>query len=165
VIRDRLREAGLPVKEVFTPFELQTLWAVVQIDSAKLRSMKTNPKALCQSIGDTIFADRSGMFEHHILVVSDDIDVYNFQDVMWAYATRCRPGVDDFCFHNTLGFPLVPYQWQGEGPPDVATKIVSNCMLPVEYTDGPNWEVGDFENGFPEKIKQRVLRDWSKLGF
>lgn len=165
VIRQQLQDAGLPVKEVFTPYETQTLWAVVQIDSERLRVMKTNPKELCNIIGNTVFSDKNGMFEHHILVVSDEIDIYNFQDVMWAYATRCRPGVDDFYFHNTLGFPLVPYQSQGEGPPDVATKIVSNCMLPVEYTTGPNWEVGDFERGFPEEIKQKVLANWSKLGF
>ncbi|EXJ68564.1 uncharacterized protein A1O5_08358 [Cladophialophora psammophila CBS 110553] len=165
VIRQRLQEAGLLVKEVFTPYETQTPWAVVQIDGKQLRAMKTNPKELCNRIGDTIFSDKAGMFEHHILVVSDDIDIYNFKDVMWAYATRFRPGVDDFYFHNTLGFPLVPYQSQGEGPAEVATKIVSNCLLPVEYTSGPNWEVGDFEHGFPEHIKQKVLANWSKLGF
>ncbi|OAP65112.1 hypothetical protein AYL99_01084 [Fonsecaea erecta] len=165
VIRQLLQDADLPVKEVFTPYETQTLWAVVQIDGARLRTMKTNPKELCQRIGDTIFPNKTSMFEHHILVVSDEIDIYNFKDVMWAYATRCRPGVDNFYFHNTLGFPLVPYQSQGQGPPDVATKIVSNCLLPVEYTTGPNWEVGDFERGFPEEIKQKVLANWSKLGF
>ncbi|KAH7412830.1 UbiD decarboxylyase family [Cadophora sp. MPI-SDFR-AT-0126] len=165
VIRERLQAAGLPVKEVFTPFETQTLWAVVQIDCGKLRAMRTNPKQLCEKIGNTIFTDRSGMFEHHILVVSDDIDIFDFKDVMWAYTTRCRPGVDDFYFHNTLGFSLTPYQSQGEGPPDVATKIVSNCLLPVEYTTGPNWESGDFEHGFPDDLKQKVLNNWSKYGF
>ncbi|KAH8806044.1 UbiD decarboxylyase family [Xylogone sp. PMI_703] len=164
-IRYRLQDAGLPVKEVFTPYETQTLWAAVQIDGAKLRAMKTTPKDLCENIGRVIFSDRSGMFEHHILVVSDDIDIYDFKDVMWAYTTRCRPGVDDYYFHNTLGFALVPYQSQGEGPPDVATKIVSNCLLPVEYTSGPNWETGDFERGFPEELKQKVLSNWSKFGF
>lgn len=38
-----------------------------------------------------------------------EIHGYTFKDVMWAYATRCRPGVDDCYFHNTLGFPLVSY--------------------------------------------------------
>lgn len=127
--------------------------------------MKTNPKDLCEKIGQVIFSDRSGMFEHHILVVSDDIDIYDFKHVMWAYTTRCRPGVDDFYFHNTLGFALVPYQSQGQGRPDVATKIVSNCLLPVEYTTGPNWETSDFEHGFPDDLKEKVLSNWSNFGF
>ncbi|KIW90139.1 uncharacterized protein Z519_09571 [Cladophialophora bantiana CBS 173.52] len=82
LIRQRLQEAGLPVKEVFTPYETQTPWAAVQIDGKQLGAMKTNPKELCNRIGDAIFSDKTGIFEHHILVVSDDIDIYNFKDVI-----------------------------------------------------------------------------------
>jgi 3-polyprenyl-4-hydroxybenzoate decarboxylase len=112
-----------------------------------------------------MFSDRSGMFEHHVLVVGDDIDIFNFNDVMWAYTTGCRPGVDDFYFHDVLGFALVPYQSQGQGPPDVATKIVSNCLLPSEYKPGKNWVSGDFEQGFTEEVKQRFCQSGSRWAF
>jgi UbiD family decarboxylase len=155
----------MPVKEVFTPYESHVLWAAVQIDGAKLREMKTTPAEFCTKLGELVFRSKRGMDIHRLLIVGDDIDVYNFHDVMWAFTTRCRPGQHEYLFEDVRAFPLTPYMSQGPEPKLRGGKVVSDCLLPVEYTTGPNWETADFEHAYPEDVKAKVLKDWKLMGF
>ncbi|KAL6812557.1 hypothetical protein J3E69DRAFT_348895 [Trichoderma sp. SZMC 28015] len=44
-------------------------------------------------------------------------------------------------------------------------KVVSDALLPVEYTTGKDWEAADFKNSYPREVKDKVLKDWETLGF
>jgi len=99
------------------------------------------------------------------VLVGDDIDVYDGKDVMWAFSTRCRPGMDETHYEDVRGFPLIPYMGKGNGSPVQGGKVVSDALLPVEYITGKNWEAADFEHSFPEEVKSKVLANWEKMGF
>jgi hypothetical protein len=73
--------------------------------------------------------------------------------------------MDEWFFEDVLGFPLVPFMHMGPGNPVRGGKSVSNCMLPIEYTTGPNWETADFQHAYPEEIKEKVLAKWKAMGF
>jgi len=45
--------------------------------------MKTTSKELCKKIGDLIFSHKAGYTPHRLVIVSDDINVYDGRDVMW----------------------------------------------------------------------------------
>lgn len=160
-----LKTAGFPVKEVFTPFESQVTWVVIQVDGEKLRASKTDAKTFCRKVGDQVFRHKAGATIHRLLLVGEDIGVYNFKDVMWAFSTRCRPGMDEYHFEDVLGFALIPYMLHGNGPAWKGGKAVCDCLLPSEYKTGPDWETADFEHSFPEGIKEKVISDWTALGF
>ncbi len=164
-IGNLLREHGLPVLESFSPFESQVTWVVLQIDTAKLRALKTTPAAFCRQVGDIIFRNKVGFTIHRLVVVGDDIDVYDFRDVIWAFCTRCRPGIDEYVFEDVPGFPLVPYMSHGNGSPTKGGKVVSDALLSVEYTDGRNWEAASFRDSFPEELQEKVLQQWSAYGY
>lgn len=136
-MRQLLQDHGFPVQQVFTLYESQVIWAAVQVDRQKLAAMNTNARDLCLRIGELVFHHKCGMQIHRLLVVGDDIDPFRLEDVMWAYATRCRPNVDDFYFdgEDVPAYPLVPYMSHGpEGLSKVnGGKVVSNCLLPHEY--------------------------------
>lgn len=161
----RLRSAGMPIKEAHSPFESQVTWVVLQVDTAKLRAMKTTSEAFCRQIADLVFNHKVGYTIHRLVVVGDDIDAYDFKDVMWAFTTRCRPGIDEYLFEDVAGFPLVPYMSHGNGSPTRGGKIVSDCLMPIEYTKGKNWEAADFKNSYPAKLQEKVLERWSGWGF
>ncbi|GKT66155.1 ferulic acid decarboxylase 1 [Colletotrichum tofieldiae] len=163
-MRHLLQSNGLPVTQVFTPYETQVIWAVVQVDRAKLCTIKTNAKELCTRIGDLVFRQKCGMQVHRVLVVGDDIDPFNFEDVTWAYATRCRPALDEFHFEDVPAYPLVPYMSHGPGTKLTGGKVVNNCLLPGEYQGEQNWVTCDFEHGYPKAVKDRVLRRWDEFG-
>lgn len=90
-IRKICQNAGLPVTDSFAPFESQVTWVALQIDTAKLREMKTTSKEFSKRVGDLIFHSKAGYTIHRLMLCGDDIDVYNDKDVMWAFSTRCRP--------------------------------------------------------------------------
>ncbi|KAF2008648.1 UbiD-domain-containing protein [Aaosphaeria arxii CBS 175.79] len=161
-IRQLLQDNDLPVTDVFTLYESQVIWAAVQVDRAKLRALGTNAKDFCNTIGNLVFRNKCGMQIHRLLVVGDDIDPFSFEDVMWAYATRCRPGMDEFLFEDVQAYPLVPYMSHGPGTKLTGGKAVANCLLPLEYSEEQNWVTCDFENGYPEEVKEKVLRDWDE---
>ncbi|ROV92569.1 hypothetical protein VMCG_08913 [Cytospora schulzeri] len=161
----RLRSAGLPIKEAYSPFESQVTWVVLQVDTAKLREMKTTSEAFCRQIGDIVFNHKVGYTIHRLVVIGDDIDAYDFKDVIWAFCTRCRPGMDEYLFEDVAGFPLIPYMSHGNGKPNRGGKIVSDCLLPTEYTTGQTWEAADFKNSYPADLQQKVLDRWSGWGF
>lgn len=160
-----LKSAGFPIKEAWSPFESQVTWVALQVDTVKLRERKTTPEAFCRQIGDAVFRTKSGCTIHRLLLVGEDIDVYNFKDVIWAFCTRCRPGMDEFIFEDCPGFPLIPYMSHGNGNPLRGGKIVSDCLLPVEYTTGKNWETADFQSSYPKELQQSVLNRWAGWGF
>ncbi|KAJ5972708.1 uncharacterized protein N7479_002626 [Penicillium vulpinum] len=164
-IRKICQQAGLPVTDAFTPFESQVTWLALRIDTAKLREMKTTTKEFSKKVGDLVFNCKAGGTTHRIVLCGDDIDVYNGKDVMWAFSTRCRPGLDETFFEDVRGFPLIPYMSHGNGSPVKGGKVVSDALLPCEYTIGKDWEAADFESSYPEEIKQKVLANWTKMGF
>ncbi|KAI9927287.1 hypothetical protein ASPWEDRAFT_165867 [Aspergillus wentii DTO 134E9] len=164
-IRKICQQHDLPITDAFAPFESQVTWVALRVDTAKLRELKTDSQDFRKKIGDLIFNVKAGYTIHRLVLVGDDIDVYNGKDVMWAFSTRCRPGMDETLFDDVRGFPLVPYMSHGSGSPVQGGKIVSDALLPVEYTTGRNWVPADFENSYPEEVKRKVLDKWEDMGF
>ncbi len=160
-----LRAHSLPITATTSPFESQVTWTVLQVDTKKLQAMNTTSEKFCRTIGDIVFNHKVGYTIHRLVVVGDDIDIYNWKDVIWAFCTRCRPGKDEYLFDNVRGFPLIPYMGKGSGSPVLGGKVVSDCLLPVEYTTGKNWIAADFENSFPVDVREKVEGKWGVYGF
>ncbi|BGP39400.1 Ferulic acid decarboxylase 1 [Rhodotorula kratochvilovae] len=159
------REAGLPVQDAFSPFESQVTWVALQFDSQKLRAMHTTSSELRQRVGDLVFGHKAGYTIHRLILVGDDIDVYDGKDILWAFSTRCRPQMDETFFEDCKGFPLIPYMSHGNGSPVRGGKVVSDALMSSEYTTGRDWVAADFKNSYPEEIKARVLANWESDGF
>ncbi|KAJ5475734.1 hypothetical protein N7475_001463 [Penicillium sp. IBT 31633x] len=164
-IRKICQQNNLPVTDAFAPFESQVTWVALRIDTARLREMKTTSVELRKQIGDTIFNTKAGYTIHRLVLCGDDIDVYNGKDVMWAFSTRCRPGSDETFFEDVRGFPLIPYMGHGAHSKTTGGKVVSDALMPAEYTSGRDWVAADFESSYPEELKRKVLDNWTKMGF
>ncbi|PWY88180.1 UbiD family decarboxylase [Aspergillus heteromorphus CBS 117.55] len=160
------KDAGLPVKEAMSPFESQVTWVVLQIDTIALAKLKTNSADFSKKIGDLIFKQKAGFTIHRLVLVGDDIDIYDWKDVIWAFCTRVRPGMDEYLYEDVPGFPLIPYMSHGNGPPNKGGKIVSDALMPEEYKTGiPGWQAADFKNSYPQAIQDKVNANWTQYGF
>ena len=164
-IHQLCKDAGLPVKEAMSPFESQVTWVALQIDTAALRKEKTTSAEFCKKIGDLIFNHKAGYTIHRLVLVGEDIDVYNWKDVIWAFCTRCRPSLDEYFYEDVRGFPLVPYMSHGTGSPTQGGKVVSDALMPSEYTTGPDWQAADFKHSYPQEIQDKVNASWTDMGF
>ncbi|GFF79590.1 UbiD family decarboxylase [Aspergillus lentulus] len=155
---------GLPVREAMILFESQVTWAALQIDTSRLRSMRTTSESFSRRIGDLVFRHKVGLIIHRLVLVGEDIDVYDFKDVMWAFSTRCRPNMDEYFYEDCPGFSLIPYMKHGNGDPQRGGKVVSDALMPSEYATGCDWEVADFAHSYPEGVKANVNRILGTVG-
>lgn len=140
-------------------------WCALQVDNEQLKELKTSSKHFCQRLGRIIFHDKSSMLINRLLLVGADINVYDFQDVLWAYTTRCRPGQAEYVFEDVPGFPLTPYMSHGCGNRLLGGKVISDCLLPMEYRGEKTFQRVDFENSYPEDVKEKVRANWHRMGF
>lgn len=123
------------VKEVFTPYEAQSLWLAIQINTEELAKLKTNSKDFCKLIGNYYFSAKPAFVIHEIILVSEDIDIFDFKNFIWAYVTRHTPGDGQYFFEDCRAFALAPFINTG---PRIKTlkggKCVTDCLFPTQYT-------------------------------
>ncbi len=96
-IRQALRTAGVVVKDINMTMGGVTFWhAVISI------------KKQAGDGKNALLAALSVMDIKHVVVVDDDIDVFNPVDVEWAIATRVQGDRDILIVSNARGKPLDP---------------------------------------------------------
>jgi 2,5-furandicarboxylate decarboxylase 1 len=96
-IRQALRTAGVTVKDINVTLGGCAFWHAVI-------SIKKQPG----EAKNAILAALSVMDLKHVVIVDDDIDVFNPMDVEWAIATRVQGDRDVLIVTNARGKPLDP---------------------------------------------------------
>ncbi|KAM0247224.1 hypothetical protein ACHAQJ_009932 [Trichoderma viride] len=160
-----LHQHNLPIKGAYAPFETYATWCVLQVDTERLRELKTNSADFSKKIGDIAFYNKSCMLINRIVLIGDDVDIYDFNSVIWAFITRCRPGKDEYLFEDCPSFPMTPYMSHGRRDVRRGGKVVSDCLFPMEYDTGRLFSASSFEASYPEDIKKRVRDTWRDMGF
>jgi UbiD family decarboxylase len=160
------RELNLPIKEACAPLEAMGTWLAVQIDGKKLRALETNPKSFVDRLGRILFNDKSCMLINKIILVGDHVDVYDFRDVIWALATRCRPGLDEHVFEDVPGFPMTPYMSHGAHKNRRrGGKVISDALMDAEYTTGCEFTEVSFKQSYPLSVQKKIENGWQRWGF
>jgi UbiD family decarboxylase len=158
------QDYGLPIDDAYAPFETMATWCALKVNIKRLGELKTNPTELSNKIGNLLFNNKSATLVNRIFLIGDDVDIYSFKDIIWAFSTRSRPGLDDFVFDNVRGFPMMPYMSHGTGHPKRGGKMVTSCLLPSEYSGIRNWIPVDFNSSYPEHVKEKVESLWKTIG-
>ncbi|TVY51186.1 Ferulic acid decarboxylase 1 [Lachnellula cervina] len=161
-IRRVCQDAGLPITDAFAPFETQVTWVALKVDIKQLKALNTTPEDFRKKVGDLIFAHKAGYTIHRLVLVGNDIDVYEWKDIMFAFSTRCRPNKDETFFEECRGFPLIPYMSHGTGSPAKGGKVVSDALMPSEYKGEQDWQQASFKHSYPEKLQESVNARWSE---
>lgn len=161
------QSAGLPIKMAWCPFESHCLWFVLQVDLGQLKAKNTDMKDFCKKVGHVVFGSKPGWYIPKLLLVGKDIDPTDLKDVIWAEATRCQPGVNEFFFEEYGNIPLIPYVGHGVQPGSGHhRKVVKCCMFPCEFGDGDlHWEEGSFRGSFPLEVQKKVEDNWKEYGY
>ncbi|CAI6017477.1 unnamed protein product [Clonostachys chloroleuca] len=159
------KKHGLPIKDAYAPLETHATWCALQVDTDELRKLQTNSRDFCMKLGGLLFHNKSSMLINRFLVVGDDINIYEFKDLIWAFVTRCRPGNDEYLFDDVPGFPLTPYMSHGTGSKTRGGKLISDCLFRMEYTDANSFRPVNFDTSYPSSVKTKIESMWKELGF
>jgi 4-hydroxy-3-polyprenylbenzoate decarboxylase len=149
-----LKERGMPVTGVFVPPQTAGILAIVGIKPAYSNIAAQVAKVL------TFLR-----LPDHIIVVDDETDIYNLEEVLHAFATKCHPVRGIRVFNNDVGLPLVPYYSYEEKISAKGAKAVFDCTFPAEWpkTETPRKMV--FDKAYPKEIKDKILANWNSYGF
>ncbi|KAF1360980.1 UbiD family decarboxylase [Lizonia empirigonia] len=164
------RKMGLPVLSACVPLESYGTWCALQIDTDALSNLDTTAPAFRRMLGSRLFNNKACMLINRLILVGKDVDVYSFESVTWALATRCRPGVDEEIFEDVPSFPMTPYMSHGRGPKGKGGqggKVISDCVLQMEYEHGSRaaFSTVGFQTSYPDELRKKVEEMWVDMGF
>lgn len=162
---DLLRRANMPVDMAWCSYEAATCWIVLSIDTARLQTMQTDASHFVHLIADILFSSHAGWLVPKVILVSNDIDITDIDQVVWALATRHHPARDHFAFPEATGIPLVPYLSPEEKAAGSGGKAIINCLFPEQFRGDMRATVASFDTSFPEELKRSVLANWTAYGF
>jgi 2,5-furandicarboxylate decarboxylase 1 len=118
-IRQALKTAGVIVKDINVTLGGCAFWHAVI-------SIKKHPG----EAKNALLAALSVMDLKHVVVVDDDIDVFDPMDVEWAIATRVQGDRDIMIVTNARAKPLDPSLPQGFGVVPTGAKVGIDATIP-----------------------------------
>jgi phenylphosphate carboxylase alpha subunit len=156
-IKRRLERHGLPVAEVYVPPEGAVHVAVV--------SVTRGGAEVCRKILEILTSRRALLSK--IFVVETDVDPFDMEAVLHAFATQCHPGRGIHVVHYEGGAnTLTPCYSQEERRAKRGATVAFDCTWPAEWSR--EWDVpvrSTFDGIFPEALRRRVLEKWQAHGF
>src|SRR3954470_14605368 len=150
-IRQALKTAGVQVKDINVTLGGCAFWHAVI-------SIKKQPG----EGKNALLAALSVMDLKHVVVVDDDIDVFDPMDVEWAIATRVQGDKDVMIVSNSRAKPLDPSLPQGAGVVPVGAKVGIDATIPegiplehyerITYAYADTAKVDDYVKGKKDAI-------------
>jgi 2,5-furandicarboxylate decarboxylase 1 len=149
-IRTALRTAGVNVKDINVTLGGCAFWHAVI-------SIKKQPG----EAKNALLAALSVMDLKHVVVVDDDIDVFDPTEVEWAIATRVQGDKDIMIVSNARAKPLDPSLPQGFGVVPTGAKVGIDATIPegipkehyerITYAYAETARIDDYVNGKADK--------------
>jgi 2,5-furandicarboxylate decarboxylase 1 len=149
-IRQALKTAGVQVKDINVTLGGCAFWHAVI-------SIKKQPG----EAKNALLAALSVMDLKHVVVVDDDIDVFDPTEVEWAIATRVQGDRDIMIVGNARAKPLDPSLPQGAGVVPTGAKVGIDATIPegiprehyerITYAYAERARIDDYVNGKADK--------------
>src|ERR1700726_1368580 len=149
-IRQALRTAGVQVKDINVTLGGCAFWHAVI-------SIKKQPG----EAKNALLAALSVMDLKHVVVVDDDIDVFDPTEVEWAIATRVQGDRDVMIVSNSRAKPLDPSLPQASGVVPTGAKVGIDATIPegiprehyerISYAYAKTAKIDDYVNGKADK--------------
>jgi len=157
-IKNRLLRHSVPVTDVYAHPEGVTHLIVVGV--------KQGGKKVAEQIRDVFLSGRR--VDVNKVIVVDDADVFNFGEVVHAFATKCHPLRGTIISEVEAGKAnaLTPCYTTEERRTHKGGFIVFDATWPVEWSRWNQVPVkNSFEVMYPQEIKSKVITNWQAYGF
>lgn len=155
-IKNRLKRHGVPVVNVYIPPEMASLVAVV--------SVRESNQQILSEIASVIHGRRASVPK--VIVVNEDVDVFDMDDVMHALGARLHPVRGVRCDHNTKGWTLVPYLSTEERNEGRVPTGIYDCTWPEGWTRESEIPIRmSFKTSYPKPIQEKVMALCKEYGF
>ena len=120
---------------------------------------------IAQQCAQLVFGSKLGPWFHQVIVVDDKTDIYNINEVIHAFSTRCDPSRDIHIYANSVGTPLNPYASPADRRVGRGSKVCFDCLWPLEWTRGETPDPRLVQLGLPEGRQGQGAGNWRSYGF
>jgi 4-hydroxy-3-polyprenylbenzoate decarboxylase len=154
-LKKTLERRAIPVTDVYLPPEMGGLLIIIGVK-------KTRSDIISQ-IADVAFMDHTHC---KIIVVDEDVDVFNLHEVLHTFFARCHPGQGIIIKQLEYVASLTPYLSDEERGTGKAPGVLFDSTWPLDWskeTSAP--PKMSFLEAYPESIKKKVVQGWSNYGF
>jgi 4-hydroxy-3-polyprenylbenzoate decarboxylase len=149
-----LKSLGIPVTGVFMPPEFADMLIVVGV--------KVTHANMAARVKNAIVARRPSCL-HKIVVVDEDVDVFNLNEVLHAFGTKCHPA-RGMSVSNEYVLPLIPNLTPEERRTGKGAVALIDCTWPIDWPKEQILQKIAFST-YPEEIKNKVVKNWQNYGF
>lgn len=161
-IFDELKRAGITVVQVNVPPECVCMLAIVSVN---VKAAKV--PYLAERVANCIWGSEFGAnLPPYVIVVDDDVDVFDLPLVMHALTTKCHPWRGIHKVEHSVGYLLTPFLTRQERINRFGAKACFDCTWPTDWD--PSIAVppkASFNSIYPREIQEYVLQNWVDYGF
>ncbi|HXG50860.1 MAG TPA: UbiD family decarboxylase [candidate division Zixibacteria bacterium] len=141
-----LKPAYPALKKAYAP-----PWGVSIVLILQLEKRLKRPGIVDNILGAALYT-RSGKWKH-VIVVDEDINIYDPNEVLWALTTRFQPATDMYVIPRGITSSLEPSA--------TADGVTSKLMLDLTTKENFRGEVAEPEPA----MREQVARRWKEYGF
>jgi 4-hydroxy-3-polyprenylbenzoate decarboxylase len=154
-IRRRLERYDVPVAEVYIPPESGVHMAIV--------SVTRGGPDVARQVVEILTARRALMSK--VIVVDDDVDVFNMSAVIHAFSTKCHPDRGTH-IHRYEGRAnaLTPAYSQEERVNQLGASVAFDATWPPDWPAGTTPIRATLDSMYTKDVQDRVNARWKKLG-
>ena len=160
-IKKLLRERGIPVTDVNVPAEGMGLLVIVAVKN-------TYP-----TVADHVFSvldSRQPDFQHVVVVVDDNVDVFNGREILHSLLTKMHPGRNIRINSHRLVVSLLNFlSMEERGRPEDAlaqgASVMFDCTTPVDWIRENAALPRNFLRDISPEIREKVQAKWRSYGF
>jgi 4-hydroxy-3-polyprenylbenzoate decarboxylase len=153
--KKNLLEAGWPVKDVNVPLESSDLIVV---------SVRKGRPRVAQGIMGVILNSACALYTHKVIVCDDDVDIFNISEVVTAFVEKVHPERGVTIYHHQ-GNTLAPFADLKERLDQTAPQMLLDATWPLDWPpEIAVPPVASFTGVYPEKLQEKVLRQWAEYG-
>jgi len=155
-IKRRLLRHGIPVTDVFVPPEGCVHLAIVGV--------RGGGGDVTERVLELLIVRRADISK--ILVVDEDVDVFDLGQVLHAFATKCHPGRGIFVAHyEGRANTITPYYDEEERQKLRGATAAFDCTWPPQWRQEEVPMRAFFDQSYPQELRDRVVAHWREYGF
>ncbi|MFQ5902061.1 MAG: UbiD family decarboxylase [Candidatus Binatia bacterium] len=150
-----LKRRGIPVTDVYVPPEGVTHLIVVGVQHGGTK--------VARQVLDYFTARR--VMVSKVIVVDRDVDVFDMNQVIHAFSTKCHPARGMTLEHyEGRGNALTPCYSADERRRLKGASVVFDATWPEEWNEEAIPVKASFETTYPQSVRQKVLANWKSYG-
>ncbi|TDA67187.1 MAG: UbiD family decarboxylase [Clostridia bacterium] len=148
----------LPVAAVHIPPEACGHAAVVAVHKIY--------EGIAEHVANAIWGSKLGYLMPFVIVVDDDVDPYNWNEIIHAMFTKLHPQRSLHARHCTPGHGLYPFLSTYERKWGIASNLLIDLTWPIDWDkniDVP--QKASVRGMYPRGLAEKVVAGWKEYGF